>query len=76
MVPTMTPEKSTVNKLFSLLETHVFDDKRTKFDKTYVSSVKENLSTDLKRTVLENRMKEGPKTSVGRMILILSDVYQ
>ena len=76
VVPTMTPEKSTVNKLFSLLETHVFDDKRTKFDKTYVSSVKKNLSTDLKHTVLENSTKEGPKTSADRMSLTLSDVYQ
>ena len=61
----MTPERRIVYEIFKLLDTHIQKD-RPKPTLMYVVSVKPQLSTELKREVLDRAMKEDPKVDVKR----------
>ena len=72
----MTPEKKLVYKVFALLNTHVSCSLRKSFDIGYVSAVKDQLTVDLKRDVLERSMKGAPSTNADNILATLSMVYQ
>ena len=74
--PCMTPEKKLVYQVFGLLNTHVVNAERTSFSKTFVSSVKDQISVDLKREVLERSMSAAPATSADSILATLNQVYQ
>ena len=74
--PSMTPEKQMLYQVFVLLKTHVVNPRRKKFDMKYVSSIEDEITVVLKRTVLERSMKEAPTTSADDLLKCLSDLYQ
>ena len=49
---------------------------RTNFDIGYVVSIKDDLTVDLKRDVLERSMKAAPTTSAYNILAPLPTVYQ
>ena len=71
----MTPERRIVYEIFKLLDTHI-QKHRPKPTLLYVLSVKPQLSTELKREVLERAMKETTKTSVDDLLASLSTTYE
>ena len=72
----MTPERQFIYEIFKLLNTHQPDPKRIEFSKNYISSVKDEITTELRREVLESRMKDGPTTSCDDILATLSEVYE
>ena len=74
--PSMTPEKKLLYQVIAKLNTHIVDPRRTKFDKTYVMSVKDALTINLKRTVLENSMKYAPPTSADDILKSVTSVME
>ena len=71
----MTPEKKLLYEVFVILQTHA-QKSRDKPTKTYVVSIKDRISTELRRDVLERAMKETPKTSADEILDTLSATYQ
>jgi len=66
-----------VYEVFSLLKTHVSCSLHKTFDISYVSMVKDQLTVELKRDVLErSMMKCTPSTSADNILSTLSMVYQ
>ena len=65
-----------IYEVFRLLKTHVTDDERGSFPINFVTSIKKDITTDLRRDVLERSMKEGPKTSADDILKSLNQVYE
>ena len=72
----MTPEKKLIYQIFHLLWTHEIDPERTNFTKTYISSIRDKISVELRRDVLKRSMKGAPTTSANDILTTLSLVYQ
>jgi hypothetical protein len=72
----MTPEKKMIYEVFRLLGTHVEDISRSSFPINFVTSIKDKITTDLRRDALERCMKEGPKTSADDILKSLNQVYE
>ena len=68
VAPCMLPEKQLLYEVFKLLRTHIADKTRIKFTKTWVSSVSNDLTTKLRREVLERSMHESPATSADEIL--------
>ena len=74
--PSVAPERKLIYQAFALLNTHVLDEKRTEFSMTYVTSIRQYLTVNLERTVLENSMKSAPVTSADEILASLDTIYQ
>ena len=71
----MTPEKQLCYEIFLLLKTHVHDESREKFERTYITSIQEKISVDLRRNVLERSMHEAPQSPADDILRSLNKVY-
>ena len=71
----MTPKKKLLYKVFVLLQTHVHQS-HDKSTKTYVVSIKDRISTELRWDVFEGATKETPNTSADEMLATLSATHQ
>ena len=66
-----------IYEVFRLLGTHVEDNTRVSFQINFVCSIKDKISTKLRRHVLERRMKEGAtKISADEILKSLNQVYE
>ena len=70
----MTPERMLIYEVFKLSDTHNSDASRTDFEEKYVTSIKDMISTDLRREVLENSMKVSEEMSSDEVLTSLSMV--
>lgn len=68
VAPVMTPEKKLVYEMFRLLGTDVVNANWVKFNKTYASSMEDQICVKLKRDVLERAMHDGPETSADDIL--------
>ena len=75
VAPKMTPEKQLCYEIFLLLKTHVHDESREKFERTYITSIQEKISVDLRRNVLERSMHEAPQSPADDILRSLNKVY-
>ena len=64
----MAPEKKLIYQVFCLLKTHTVNPLRKTFSKSYVMSISDFLTIDLKRTVLENSMNVAPSSSANSIL--------
>ena len=64
----MTPEKKLIYEVFGLLKTHNVNPLRISFKKSFVMSISDSLTIDLKREVLENSMHVAPSTSANSIL--------
>ena len=76
VAPCMTPEKRLLYKVFTLLRTHCCDNRQVSFSMNFITSIEKDLKTELKRSKLENSMRDNPITSANDILLTLSQVYQ
>ena len=76
VAPCMTPEKQLLYEAFTLLRTHHCDSRRVSFSMNFITSIKKDLKTELKRSKLKNSMRDNPTTSADDIILTLSQIYQ
>ena len=76
VAPTMSPEKMILYEVLTLLKTHVCDPTRLSITKTWVGSVKDDVTTDLKRNKLERQINDGPATSADSILASLEQVYE
>mmetsp|Transcript_8791 Transcript_8791/g.15293 ORF Transcript_8791/g.15293 Transcript_8791/m.15293 type:complete len:254 (+) Transcript_8791:854-1615(+) len=74
--PSMTPEKKLIYQVFVLLGVHEENVTRTEFGLKYIVNNTKDITVELKRAVIENSMKEAPKTSADAILATLSTVYQ
>ena len=74
--PCMTPEKRLLYEVFTLLNTHHCDNRRVSLQINFITSIRSKLKTDLKRSKLDNAMKDNPSTSADNILATLSQVYQ
>ena len=72
----MTAERRVIYKVLMLLGTHRPDGTRSTFANTYISSIKSSISTELRREVLENNMKEMEDTSADEILTSLSGIME
>ena len=75
VAPGMVPEKRLCYEIFRLLKTHVEDVTRVQFTKTYITSIKEDISVELRRDVLERSMHEAPSSPADDILKSLNQVY-
>ena len=74
--PTMTREKRLIYEVFLLLKTHVVDRRRNDYPINYVTSVKDKISVELRRKVLEDAIAANPPTSADDILKSLAQVYE
>ena len=72
VAPSMAPERKLIYKVFGLLQTHMSSVRRTKFKKIYVTSIRKQISVDIRRTVLESSMHESPATTADDILTSLN----
>ena len=72
VAPSMAPERKLIYEVFGLLQTHMSSVRRTKFKKTYVTSIRKQISVDICRTVLESSMHESPATTADDILTSLN----
>ena len=70
----MTPERMLIYEVFKLLNTHHYNASRKDFEEKYVTSIKNDISTDLRREVLENSMNVSEETTSDEVLTSLSMV--
>ena len=75
VAPSMTPERMLLYEVFILLKTHVCDTSRVTITKTWVGSVKDKVTTDLKRKRLESQINDTLVTSADGILASLEQVY-
>ena len=71
----MTPERKLVYQIYCLLDTHLCDATRTSCHIDHVLSIKDRLSVNLTREMLERSMKESPSTSADGILSTLNQVF-
>ena len=69
----MQREKQLLYEVFVLLGTHNKNPKRKSFPINYIEEIKQKISVDLRREVLEKSMKELPATSADNILESLND---
>ena len=76
VAPRMTPEKKLIYQVIFKLHTHIADLSRRKSNKVYVSTVKDQLTINLKHQVLENSMNYLASTSAHNILESLTSVFE
>ena len=74
--PSMTPKKKILYQDIVLLNTRLPNANRLTFAITYVSSIKNLISINLRREVLEGSMKDAPTTMAGDNLTSLNGVFE
>ena len=72
----MTPEKKLIYQVYGSLKTHIVNHLRKTFSKSYIMSISDSLTIDLKRTVLENSMNVAPSISAKSILGTLNTVIK
>ena len=68
----MIAERRLIYEVFVLLKTHRKNTRRINFKKTYVTSIRKLIKTELRRTVLEDAIHKSPLTSANNILTSLN----